>query len=684
MGSLGTPTGLYRPMRKLRHIPIVLEALVTNHCEVNAFHYGVSISAFKKAEKWPNALWLLRQMERQDISPNTVTYSACISAMEKGSQWVQGLDLLSEMEQKKVKKNVITVSYAISACAKAGKWQGAIDLLAEMCKEKSHPDNVVMNACISGCCTEWPVAMHLLREMHGFQLKPDIISYSATIAALEEGRQWALTLAIFQEMRSHQIPLDSFSYNALIGSFSRASEWQHALHVFGQKAASEFEMDVHACSAAVSACERAGQWQHVLKLWPSLQDVQAKANQKEKNLYTLSAEGPEDLTRHLKRALELQWAVGYPFLPAREDQLTHGFYKYIAGMQAMCARELLKLIPNAQHVMDMFCGSGTVLVEALRAGKDVVGCDVSPLALLVATHHTDARHIDLAEFLQVAEDLAATMEMRHEGWHFLLSQISELPKNSLRDALHFVLLVALSRAGDATYLHSSSKGIEQVPEEGLSPQMFRGIAKLYASRVVALKSYSKSSNCQIYRCDNRILRLPELVDAIVTGPPYPGVYDYHSPARSCADLLGGDVLYQFCAPASDIHGSRAPVNAEISDSSSSYAPEREIGQNSLWINDLQFAAKWQAQQEEWLASAFENLKEGGTATLMIGDGDLKVAGDGGFDNLQPTVKAAEKAGFHTLATATIRGRSKHPRQPKGMKRTEHMVHLQKPTPLQQR
>ena len=48
----------------------------------------------------------------------------------------------------------------------------------------------------------------------------------------------------------------------------------------------------------------------------------------------------------------------------------------------------------------MFCGSGTVLVEGCVAGKHVVGCDVSPLALFAAAHHADARHLDLEIFLK--------------------------------------------------------------------------------------------------------------------------------------------------------------------------------------------------------------------------------------------------------------------------------------------
>jgi len=712
-----------RAFRKLRQLSLVLDALLLNRCDVNVFHYGVSISAFEKAEKWDRALLLLRQMDVVRVEPNTVTYSACISAMEKCGQWRQAVDLLAEMEYRRVEKNVITISAGISACSKAGHWWLALDVLDKMCKDQIDPDTVAFNACISSCSSQWQVALHLFQQMSGFKLQPDVISYSGAIAACEEGLQWETTLQLFSDLQSKEVHLDDFSYNALISSFSRGSAWQHALHVLQLKqlasCASEtnhnefatnvpsvefdIKLDIFACSAAVSACERRGQWQHVLELWPTLQFVQEKANEnanneiclknfankkkaikqkkknKQKKLYDLSASGPTYLTRHLKKALELQWAVGYPFLPAKEEQLTHGFYKYIAGMQALCARELLELVPHAQNIMDMFCGSGTVLVEALRTGKRAIGCDVSPLALLVATHHSDAARIDLYELFEVARELVASMEARNEGWHYLKSRISNLRSKNLRDALHFILLVSLSRVQDVTYLHSSSKVIKSsVPDHGLPPCMFLGVAQLYVARVRSLRARALESECEIYRCDARVLRL-EPVDAIVTGPPYPGVYDYHSPANMCADLLGENILYDFCAPGYSIRGSKAPTNVEMAhEKSSTYAAGREIGQNRLWLEDSDFAEIWQSEQEAWLTSAFENLREGGTATLMIGDGDLHSAGDGGFDNLEPTIIAAEKVGFATIATATIRGKSKHPKQPKGMKRTEHVVHLKKP------
>ena len=64
-------------------------------------------------------------------------------------------------------------------------------------------------------------------------------------------------------------------------------------------------------------------------------------------------------------------------------------YKYLAGMQAMTARTLLRLVPQAASVLDPFCGSATVLVEAKVAGKSAYGCDLSPLAAFVASQHAD-------------------------------------------------------------------------------------------------------------------------------------------------------------------------------------------------------------------------------------------------------------------------------------------------------
>ena len=190
-------------------------------------------------------------------------------------------------------------------------------------------------------------------------------------------------------------------------------------------------------------------------------------------------------------------------------------------------------------------------------------------------------------FLLKSRELSHAMLLQRPSWKHLLSQISEQQPGPLRDALHFTLLVSLSRAQDLTYLHSSSKhwaggGAQgQDPDDSLVPWLFQGMAELYAARVRSLYQAMprQGTSVCVHRCDNRILRLAEPVDAIITGPPYPGVYDYHAPASASADLLGGPILYDFCAPGYTVGGGRVPVLAEEEDhlrtSSSQYAPGRE-------------------------------------------------------------------------------------------------------------
>ena len=69
------------------------------------------------------------------------------------------------------------------------------------------------------------------------------------------------------------------------------------------------------------------------------------------------------------------------------DRATHGFHTYPAGMHPDAARGLVAALPG-DSVFDPFCGGGTVLVEAMLAGKRAIGRDVSPVALRVARART--------------------------------------------------------------------------------------------------------------------------------------------------------------------------------------------------------------------------------------------------------------------------------------------------------
>ena len=81
-------------------------------------------------------------------------------------------------------------------------------------------------------------------------------------------------------------------------------------------------------------------------------------------------------------------------------EYTHGIHNYPAMMVCPISRNIIKLVREIQPVkslFDPFAGSGTVLVEGMLSGIDIVaGNDINPLALLLcSTKTTKIEHLEL-------------------------------------------------------------------------------------------------------------------------------------------------------------------------------------------------------------------------------------------------------------------------------------------------
>ena len=87
--------------------------------------------------------------------------------------------------------------------------------------------------------------------------------------------------------------------------------------------------------------------------------------------------GDEGLSKLLAEALVMDGSV---------DRATHRFHTYPARMHPDAAALLIEACPGPVH--DPFCGGGTVLVEAMLAGRESSGTDLSPIAALVSRART--------------------------------------------------------------------------------------------------------------------------------------------------------------------------------------------------------------------------------------------------------------------------------------------------------
>src|SRR5437667_9224699 len=67
------------------------------------------------------------------------------------------------------------------------------------------------------------------------------------------------------------------------------------------------------------------------------------------------------------------------------DRLTHYLFRYPAKFHPPVVRHLIERFTDEhQTILDPFCGSGTLLVEASICGRSATGTDVDPLAVFVS------------------------------------------------------------------------------------------------------------------------------------------------------------------------------------------------------------------------------------------------------------------------------------------------------------
>ena len=88
-------------------------------------------------------------------------------------------------------------------------------------------------------------------------------------------------------------------------------------------------------------------------------------------------------------SLDALMSQDWSFTSATSGYLTHNIHPYPAKFipQIPCAL-INELSTPGETVADIFCGSGTTLLEALRLNRNAIGMDANPLATLISTAKT--------------------------------------------------------------------------------------------------------------------------------------------------------------------------------------------------------------------------------------------------------------------------------------------------------
>ncbi len=234
----------------------------------------------------------------------------------------------------------------------------------------------------------------------------------------------------------------------------------------------------------------------------------------------------------------------------------HGFHTYPARMHPTTASRLIQAVSEgAATLLDPFCGSGTVLVEAMIAGRRAMGVDLNPLAVRLARIKTSPGDPgSREEIVAAARDVAAFADERRERRagatrryapedvasfepHVLLEldslRVGIAQRASedayVREALELVLssmLLKISRRASDTSEHVASRRIAA----GYAARLFKRKAAELVRRLAELSALLAPGTPRATVVVDDASRLRTIaassVDAIVTSPPYASTYDY--------------------------------------------------------------------------------------------------------------------------------------------------------------
>ncbi len=254
--------------------------------------------------------------------------------------------------------------------------------------------------------------------------------------------------------------------------------------------------------------------------------------------------GDEALGEVLRRALQVT---------SEEDEVrahVHGFHSYPARLHPVTARILVQELAGAgRRVLDPFCGSGTVAVEARIAGARVGASDANPFAVELARLKTGGVVEGLVEAATRVTEQAEERRERKAGpterygevdrelfdVHVLLeldglkAAIQKEPAPLVRRALSLVLtslLTKVSRSPGDTRRATMKRRLAS----GFTIQSFQAKAEELAERLHGFQELLPRGAFQSHLEVSDARRLDYVrtgtVDLVVSSPPYPGVYDY--------------------------------------------------------------------------------------------------------------------------------------------------------------
>jgi DNA modification methylase len=309
------------------------------------------------------------------------------------------------------------------------------------------------------------------------------------------------------------------------------------------------------------------------------------------------------------------------------------------------------LTQAGQAVLDPFCGSGTILVEARIAGRVVFGLDANPLAIALSSLKLQRMNpAQCRELLALAKGVAEAADVRRRAKagpsrrhapsdvapfdpHVFLELdglqwgIQQTQNPFCKSALMLVLSSVLNKVSRRVS-DTSQETSRQRWASGFVIQFFVRKTQELVTRMVALDRLLPEKALPLPTVKlgdaQRLPYLSSSITAVVTSPPYPGIYDYVEHHRLRLKWLG------------------LPTQ---------HLEQHEIGakRHSLQQSAARFRSEFNTQLQRCLAEMARVVVPDGTVALVLAD---SVVGQSAWYADEELSRLAQLAGMVLVAQAS--------------------------------
>ena len=366
-------------------------------------------------------------------------------------------------------------------------------------------------------------------------------------------------------------------------------------------------------------------------------------------------------------------ALSWDFGDRKEDPI-HRIHAYPAKFPAFITTKALQYAEqqgvNVNVVADVFCGCGTTAVEAKRNGKNFWGCDINPVATLIAqvkTHHY--RDEALARyFTDIQEEFHRVTPGRAERARTGDRIRYWFDERNIEDLLR--LDQAIRRATPAggphrkffrcafsNILKPTSRWLTKSIKAQLDPHKSpRRVIEAFKDQIALMRRANRENRFPTpsprVRIRTRNFLAPEdprsRADLIVTSPPYVTSYNYADIHQLSTLWLGYASDYRALRKnmVGNQVGVQAPVTAEIETFS---ATGKESYGDLLQVEPCKArsVARYFLDVDKAVAKCRRMLNDGGMAVFVIGNTGYKGIQ---IDNREHLVHCMNRANFREIET----------------------------------